>query len=151
MPVAGSSLPSLPARLNCCPKCGKGWHHRWWSASARRGKGGSGSCFGSAEPLGVLLALLAMWLVAGARLCLESVVGIPVRLVYALVGVAVMVLMCWVRWGLGAPEVWPRSSRPVITSALFACQIAQSAPRPRLLVRYCPEDLSRYPLRGVRA
>lgn len=49
----------------------------------------------------MLLALLAVWSVTGAWLCLESVVGIPVRLVYALVGVAIMVLMCWVRWDYG--------------------------------------------------
>lgn len=46
------------------------------------------------EPLSALLALLVVWMVAGACLCLENTAGIPARLAYALVGIVIMVLMC---------------------------------------------------------
>ncbi len=55
--------------------------------------GKNDSLFGRVEPFGVLLALLTVWLVAGAWLCLESAVGISVCLAYDLVGIIVMVLM----------------------------------------------------------
>lgn len=70
----------------------------------------------------MLLALLAVWVVTGAWLCLESVVGIPARLVYALVGGRHHGPHVLGQVGLmGAPVVWPRSSHPAITSALLAC------------------------------
>lgn len=73
-----------------------------------RGIGKNDLRFGRVEALGVPLALLAMWLVAGAWLCLESAAGIPARLAYALVGIVIAVLMCWVASNGSLAEIGKR-------------------------------------------
>ena len=57
------------------------------------------------EPFNALLALLVVWMVAGAWLCLENTAGIPTRLAYALVGIVIMVLMCRTASKRPLPEV----------------------------------------------